>query len=278
NCTKCYACRDGCSMASITEPDSYHRSECIACLRCLENCPQKNISFAMGLFPKRTRVSYDPTRRQVLAALGISIFSVGVFKSNLIKNKKNSNVIRPPGSLAEEEFLAVCIKCGECIKVCLTNVLQPTLLEAGVEGIWTPRLIPRRGDRREVGGCPKYCNLCTRVCPTDAIRFLTLAEKQKFRIGLANLYKDKCLAWAWNTPCFVCYDYCPYYAIRLDEIDGLKRPSVIHEKCIGCGVCEHRCPIEGSAIKVTAQRETREERGKRVRSIIRKDTIIDSSL
>jgi len=38
----------------------------------------------------------------------------------------------------------------------------------------------------------------------------------------------------------------------------LQRPYVDIEKCIGCGVCEHECPVSGrKAIRVSAEGETR---------------------
>ncbi len=183
--------------------------------------------------------------------------SVGVFKTASAHREYPARLIRPPGALAEEEFKAACIRCGECMKICRTNVLHPTLFEAGLEGFLTPRFVPRKKGQTEEGGCPKLCNLCTLVCPTNALEKLPLKEKQQFRLGLANLYRDRCHAWAWNTPCRVCYDYCPYYAIKLEEIDGMRRPVVDYEKCMGCGVCEHVCPIEGSTILIFAQRESR---------------------
>jgi Pyruvate/2-oxoacid:ferredoxin oxidoreductase delta subunit len=38
----------------------------------------------------------------------------------------------------------------------------------------------------------------------------------------------------------------------------LQRPYVDIEKCIGCGVCEHECPVSGKkAVRVSAEGETR---------------------
>ena len=256
-CEKCQICKAGCTMACIEKPDLYHKEECIACLRCLENCPRDIIQFKFKL-PRISSVKgMDFQRRQLLSGIGFSLLSVGVLKTALAKRAPVSRLIRPPGALPEEDFLAACTRCSECIKVCRTNVLQPTLLEAGFEGIWTPRLMPRRQTQIEEGGCLKYCNLCTLVCPTNALRKLTLKEKQQFRLGLSNLARDRCLAWDWNTPCKLCYDYCPYDAIELKPIDGMLRPVLNHDKCMGCGTCEHVCPVKGSAILVTAQRESR---------------------
>ena len=41
----------------------------------------------------------------------------------------------------------------------------------------------------------------------------------------------------------------------------LQRPVVDPSRCIGCGVCEHECPMNGlRAIRVTADNETRDPR------------------
>jgi ferredoxin len=37
-------------------------------------------------------------------------------------------------------------------------------LEAGLAGLYTPRLVSR------IGYCEEFCNFCGRVCPTEAIR------------------------------------------------------------------------------------------------------------
>jgi formate hydrogenlyase subunit 6/NADH:ubiquinone oxidoreductase subunit I len=38
----------------------------------------------------------------------------------------------------------------------------------------------------------------------------------------------------------------------------LQRPYLDPERCIGCGVCQHECPVQGKrAVRVTADNETR---------------------
>ena len=89
------------------------------------------------------------------------------------------------------------------MKVCITNGLQPTLFEAGVEGLWSPVLVPR------IGYCEYRCTLCGQVCPTGAIKKLSLEEKAKVKIGLAMIDKGRCLPWAHATPCIMCEEVCP---------------------------------------------------------------------
>jgi formate hydrogenlyase subunit 6/NADH:ubiquinone oxidoreductase subunit I len=149
--------------------------------------------------------------------------------------------------------------------VCITNGLQPTLLEAGLEGIWTPRLVPR------VGYCEYHCTLCGQVCPTGAIQKLKVAEKVQVKIGLAMIDKNRCLPHAHATPCIACQEVCPTpkKAVWLEDAvekgrDGravaLKKPYVDLDLCIGCGICEYVCPVsDRPAISVTSIGESRSE-------------------
>ena len=93
--------------------------------------------------------------------------------SNALGMNWNPRLIRPPGSLSEKEFLKRCIKCGQCMRICPTNIIQPAGLGAGVEALWTPTLNFRIG----TSGCQLNCVACGNVCPTAAIRPHPLDEK-----------------------------------------------------------------------------------------------------
>jgi Pyruvate/2-oxoacid:ferredoxin oxidoreductase delta subunit len=130
---------------------------------------------------------------------------------------------------------------------CPTSALQPALLEAGLAGFWTPRLAPR------LGYCDYGCNACGQVCPSKAIPQLALEEKRQAVMGLAAVDRNRCLPWAYNTPCIVCEEMCPVpdKAIKLQreqvgEIE-LQKPYVVADLCIGCGICEQHCPLAGQA-------------------------------
>jgi formate hydrogenlyase subunit 6/NADH:ubiquinone oxidoreductase subunit I len=154
------------------------------------------------------------------------------------------------------------------MKVCITGGLQPTLMEAGLEGIWSPVLVPK------IGYCEYRCTLCGQVCPTGAIKRLTVEEKAKVSIGTAMIDKGCCLPYAHSTPCIVCEEVCPTgkKAIWLEEVkvkdaDGnmvtVKQPHVDLKTCIGCGICETKCPvIDRPAIYVTSIGETRSKTNK----------------
>ena len=87
---------------------------------------------------------------------------------------------------------------------------------------------------------------------------LALREKRQRKTGTAEVIRTACLSWTDEEDCIVCQEYCPYFAIDLDESEeGLPRPVVNADICRGCGVCEHVCPAvrAGKAIIVHGVRE-----------------------
>jgi ferredoxin len=229
------------------------------------------------------------------------------------------------------------------MRVCPTNVIHPAGLEAGIEGLWTPKLNFRVG----TSGCQHTCIACGHLCPTAAIRPISLDERLgrssaagrgPLRIGTAFVDRGRCLPWAMDRPCIVCQENCPvspkaiftrevfsavrtraplivqgadrhrlvlaadaleadrfgtgdYYALlatglrlritantadalelerpltapatpapgsAVEILVRLQQPYVDAKQCIGCGVCEHECPVLGlRAIRVTAENESR---------------------
>ncbi len=242
DCTHCQSCVKGCPVGAIPEeaPEFYRQQDCITCFKCLE-CPPGAVSFNFGSPKWKTMNGVNLSRRYVLGSLGFGLISALVIKSNPLQSEsglQNNRLIRPPGSLPEEEFVSVCTGCGECLKVCPNNALQSTLLEAGLAGLYTPRLVPR------IGYCEEFCNFCGRICPTEAIRPLQIEEKRLLQMGVAHINKTRCIAWDTEKICLVCNEQCSYRAIVGDE---KKRPIIKEEKCTGCGICENKCPVDGEA-------------------------------
>jgi len=263
-CTECGACAGVCQGAA--EPDvkgKWKDAECYYCWNCDDICPNNAVHF--GFVQKKVTPAMDLGRRRVIVSALSGVAAVPLVRLTPLgtANARNPVLLRPPGALEEKEFLSRCVKCGECMKVCTTNGLQPTLLEAGLEGIWSPMLVPR------IGYCEYRCTLCGQVCPTGAIKKLMLEEKMKVRIGLAMIDKSRCLPWAHSRPCIVCEEVCPTpkKAIWLEEVRvrdrqgrmvAVKQPHVDLELCIGCGICETKCPVLGKpAIAVTSLGESR---------------------
>lgn len=271
-CVDCDLCLQRCEGASDPHTN-LRKSECFVCFNCIDDCPHDALSFS--IFPPKNHEVTNPDvkrRHAVFAGLtGLLFFSFSRRSGDLGKNFQKE-VIRPPGSVAEPEFLERCIKCDQCIRVCPTNVLQPALFESGVEGVWTPIMNMR------MGYCELNCTLCGEVCPTGAIQKISIAQKLGIgeytdlgavKTGTAFYDRGRCLPWAMDTPCVVCEEVCPtspkaIYARhatitnRWGEKVELTRPYVDPELCIGCGICEYECPVKDHrAIRVTAVGETR---------------------
>ncbi len=261
-CIRCLKCENVCPMDAVRDDGrATDKSRCELSFECADVCPEGAIRF--GLKP-RSEV-YSPSRRTFLTFTGLAALT-GVFVStSLARAERNVHLIRPPGARAESDFLALCSRCGQCLKVCPTNVLQPSLVSAGWEGVFTPQMNFRHAY------CNWSCNECGKVCPTGAIGFLGLAAKRRRTIGRAYIDHNRCFPWADFKNCLVCQELCPIpnKAIVFQEETvpdprgrpvALKRPVVIAERCIGCGICEFKCPVPyQAAIQVRAT--TRTSRG-----------------
>jgi Pyruvate/2-oxoacid:ferredoxin oxidoreductase delta subunit len=151
------------------------------------------------------------------------------------------------------------------MKACPTNAINPTIAEAGMAGFWTPHLIMTQGY------CEYTCTLCSSVCPTGAIREISAREKveRPIIIGVAYVDRGRCLPWSGNGPCIVCQELCPTSPkaiyLRKEVVPGPDHapmvgnvPFVALKRCVGCGICENKCPVKGRpAITVIAAGETR---------------------
>lgn len=346
-CVNCKSCEKACEGAC--EPSTKIRiSECVLCMNCIGSCKHKLIKYQTIKSKAGEITSPDVGRRGLILTAVSGLMAVPLLRmSGLVGANWNNKTIRPPGALPEKEFLQRCIKCGQCMRVCPTNIIMPSGLENGIESLWTPKLNYRIG----TSGCQLNCTACGFVCPTSAIRPISLAEKigvkdfankGPVRMGTAFIDQTRCLPWSMNTPCIVCQENCPmtpkaiyiadkYNTVRdgarevLDifqnsiEVSGsqikadkyatgdyyiskptlggesryriiankanrielepknnkininksdrisiqvlLHQPYVDIEKCIGCGICEHECPVSGQrAIRVSAENESRSVR------------------
>jgi polyferredoxin len=339
NCKLCEkSCEGGCEPAG-----NIRISECVLCFNCLDDCGHEIISYQTQPSLAGEITNPDISRRGFILSLVSGVLAIPAVRlSGKLRSNWYHRVIRPPGALAEEEFLKRCIKCGQCMRICPTNVIQPGGIDGGLENLWAPVLNNRIGS----SGCQLNCVACGQVCPTSAIRPITLSEKLgtgKFaeagpiKLGTAFIDRSRCLPWAMDKPCIVCEENCPvspkaiytreYYntvrdgVLTVKKVSGntietvesnlsvdkfatgdyycvpegderrkivtntenlikisperpfekipsagskievqvrLQRPYIDIEKCIGCGVCEHECPVSGrKAVRVSAEGETR---------------------
>ncbi|MHC4271485.1 MAG: 4Fe-4S dicluster domain-containing protein, partial [Planctomycetota bacterium] len=344
DCIQCRMCEKSCEGGC--EPRGNMRiSECVLCFNCLDDCNHGVIGYQTIPSTGGEITGPDISRRGFALSLASGLSGLWAIRlAGTVGENWYNKMIRPPGSLEESEFLKRCIKCGQCMRVCPTNVLQPAGFEGGLENLWTPVFNNRIGS----SGCQLNCVSCGQVCPTSAIRPITLDEKLgqgKFidvgpiKMGTAFFDRNRCLPWAMNRPCIVCEENCPvspkaiyteeyfttirdgilkvkkatetkieivgnkliadkyatgdyYCAVKGERIgkitshsessieilrqqqskvipnEGenieiqvrLQQPYLDIEKCIGCGVCEHECPVSGKkAIRVSAEGETRSQ-------------------
>lgn len=173
----------------------------------------------------------NPTRRTFVAGSAALLASV-VVGASARPFVAEANVLRPPGSMPEGEFMARCIKCERCISICPTDVLEPLGIESGLLQARSPQL-------NFASGSCTFCDLCRQVCPTAAIEKIDPYAPAKGRIGCAILHEDRCLAFLETDSCGVCVDACPYEAL---SFDAGRRPVVDNAKCNGCGECVKICP------------------------------------
>ena len=247
-CTGCKACVKVCPTRAIGEKlSTTSTAECILCGKCIgirDSCSA--FSFSTTKFLMGEAVGPDIGRRQILTGAVAGTLLLPVFKADAFSRRDNTGrLIRPPGSVPEAVFNGRCLACGQCMKVCPTNTLQPCTLGDGFSRLSTPKLVPR------IGGCEEKCYSCGQVCPTNAIRKLPYEEKRFVKIGTAVIDRHRCLAWEQNKECLVCDEVCPYNAITPRYVETtrgrFKVPIVDSDLCIGCGMCEQQCPIFDTA-------------------------------
>ncbi|ALC17139.1 periplasmic nitrate reductase subunit NapG [Desulfuromonas soudanensis] len=161
-------------------------------------------------------------------------------------------LLRPPGAVAEDEFLKKCLRCGRCAHVCPYQAVQMGRLATGV-ALGTPLIVARQNPCRLCADLP-----CVRACPSGALD-PELKEALKTRMGTAVIVeRQECLSLK-GLRCEVCYRVCPAIdkAITVESYLNAKtgrhaifEPVVHKEHCTGCGICEEACVLERPAIVV----------------------------
>jgi len=275
SCNDCKLCLFACQGAD--EPLGRHRvAECHVCLNCLDACGQQSLFY--GPLPPAAPLASPPLdvgRRQIVTTTVAALAAAPVLRvAGSGFAARAHDVIRPPGALVEEAFLARCVTCGACMAACPTGVLRSDLGRSGIEGLFSPVMDMRRG------WCEPSCVRCMEVCPTGALRVVDPKAKQaiggpaEIRVGTAFLDHGRCLPWAMGTACIVCEEMCPTSpkAVWLETVEHraragttvvLQRPYVDPVLCTGCGLCENRCPTgQQAAIRVSSVGESRDPRNR----------------
>ncbi len=149
----------------------------------------------------------------------------------------------PPGAIAvREEFIALCVRCENCIGNCPTGLIQPIDFDTSSACWGAPRLQYIQPDGN-YAYCDENCNRCTLACPTDALKILTVEEKKEWKLGRAELEFGLCRLF-WEKECRICLRECPQKAIefRWSEEEYLNIPVINIDLCNGCGRCAAFCP------------------------------------
>jgi len=158
--------------------------------------------------------------------------------------------IRPPGALADADFNARCIKCGQCVDACPYDTLKLATAGSGIP-IGTPYFIPRETPCYMCEDIP-----CVPVCPTGALDHV-LENIDDSRMGLAVIDIENCLSWQ-GLRCEICFRECPVQGKAITVEHHPRRiskhamfvPLVHSDACTGCGICEKACPTQKAAIRV----------------------------
>ncbi len=246
-CSECAACAKICPTRAIPEKAFRLTSsaECILCGQCIpaaKSCTR----FGFTGHSRGDTVGPDVGRRHIIGGAAAGVLLLPLIKANAMSRRDNTGrLIRPPGAVPEELFNARCLACGQCMKVCPTNAIQPCSFDDGFERWLTPKIVPR------IGACEEKCHTCGSVCPTGALRPLPYDEKRFAKLGTAVVDKHRCLAWSQNQECLVCQEVCPYHAIdpklAATTRSMFRVPDVYEDLCMGCGQCEKECPIDDTA-------------------------------
>lgn len=256
-CNGCGLCARNCK-ASCINPKAHQidYSRCVACMDCIEKCKQGAIKYVAR---KSDAKQVNAERRNFLSASAIFATTAALKAQEkkvdgglaAIEDKKipyRENAILPPGSLSARHFAQHCTACQLCVSVCANQVLRPS-------GKLTTLMQPEMSFER--GYCRPECVKCAEVCPTEAIRPISLADKSAIQIGHAVWIKENCVPLTDGVACDNCARHCPTGAIQMVASDPAakdlpKIPVVNTERCIGCGACENLCPSRPfSAIYVT---------------------------
>lgn len=251
-CNGCSKCSRNCKASCIDYKEhKIDYSRCVACMNCIGICSKGAIRYTSRRFDKSagTKRAIDGNRRTFIAvgvmATGAALAKAeekvtdGGFAPIIPKEKpKRRSKITPPGSIGHANLERRCTSCQLCISSCPNRVLRPSM---EITTFMQPEV------SYENGYCRPECTRCSDVCPTGAIRAITVADKSSTQIGQARVTMDNCISVTDGVNCGKCSVKCPVQAIVMTPVspgDKTKLMPVVNESlCIGCGACEYLCPV-----------------------------------
>lgn len=247
-CISCGKCEKACKAESIDfNSMKIDFDRCITCFNCVNVCPTEAINYVKT--ESKVSQNTDNQKRENLKAIAIGAVALSGLSFNADDKSQSSYVsqykaqskhpVMPPGAINIDNFKQNCTACHLCVSACPSNVLQPSLIQYGIDGLMLPHL------QYSVNFCQYECNICGDICPTGAINFLPLNLKKQTQIGKVVFIEDNCVVKQNSDNCGACAEHCPTTAVKMvpyKNHPGLNIPQVDTSICIGCGACEHPCP------------------------------------
>ncbi len=250
-CRNCSLCSKNCKSSCIDyQTHTVDYSRCVACGNCLDKCKFGALSYSMKKTSSDTQTANQPDQGKRSFLMATALMSTAVWAQEekkvdgglaaiadkVIPNRQTP--VTPPGSLSANNMAKHCTGCQLCVSECPNDVLRPS-------SDFSHFMQPTSSYER--GYCRPECNRCSEVCPTGAIRPITLADKSSIQIGHAVWIKKNCLVLTNGVDCGNCARHCPTGAIEMVPLDADDEnspfvPAVNESACIGCGACENLCP------------------------------------
>ena len=276
-CRNCRACEHKCKASCINiDNHEIDYSRCVDCFNCLDSCRFGALKYRMawnsktceaaGTVQDNAEVSTEEGKHNagrrafisssVIAATAIALEAQekkvdgGYAAVTAKKAPERTNPIVPFGAVSLRHFHQHCTGCQLCVSQCPNDVLSPS---TSLERLMQPEM------SYENGWCRPECTKCSEVCPAGAILEITPEEKTAIHVGTASVDLDLCVVNRDNVHCGNCARHCPAGAIRMvrknpDDEYSLLIPTVLEDRCIGCGACEFLCPSRPySAIHVNGR-------------------------
>ena len=244
-CIRCGKCTKVCPVGAIDiKLGIINNEKCLRCMNCVSTCPKEAIGF--GRQKELAPAAASKERRDFLVNAGIlaagavaGATAIKVMGKPTPKRLQGLDII-PPGAGSAERLAN---KCTGCL-LCLANCPQKTIVKAE-SGVVALNL--------SANACDYDCNRCSQVCPTGAIRPLTLEAKRHTKIATVEFNPSNCLLFDLNreAPCAKCAEVCPAKAITpVQGADERNFPRFNIPRCIGCGKCVLTCPATPKAIVI----------------------------